>query len=72
MDNKQIPPEVSDGLGGINCGWTDTNAGHIKQIEDFVEAVRNNRQPMVSGEDAKKAVEVILGIYESSKQGKEI
>jgi UDP-N-acetyl-2-amino-2-deoxyglucuronate dehydrogenase len=38
----------------------------------MAEAVLENRQPMVTGEDAKKAVEIILAIYESSKTGKEV
>jgi len=46
--------------------------GHIRQIADMVEAIRENRDPMVDGREARKAVEIILGIYESSKTGKVI
>ncbi|MFU0799922.1 MAG: Gfo/Idh/MocA family oxidoreductase [Xylanivirga thermophila] len=72
MGKDEEAPEVSDSLGGINCGWNDLNFGHTIQVQDMAEAVLENRQPMVTGEDAKKAVEIILAIYESSKTGKEV
>ena len=47
-------------------------SGHIAHVKDMVEAIRENRDPMVTGEEGRKAVELILAIYESSKKGKEI
>jgi UDP-N-acetyl-2-amino-2-deoxyglucuronate dehydrogenase len=46
--------------------------GHAIQVQDIVNAVRENRDPMVTGEEARKAVDLILAIYESSKTGKEV
>ena len=46
--------------------------GHILQIGDMVEAVRNNREPMVNQYDGKKPVEIIMAIYESSRTGKPV
>jgi len=46
--------------------------GHVNQIHDFVDAVRELREPMVTGEDARKAVDIILSIYESARTGKPV
>lgn len=35
-------------------------------------AVIENREPMITGEEAKKSVDIILAIYESARTGKEI
>lgn len=43
--------------------------GHARQIQDLCEAIVEGRDPMVGGEEARKAVEVILAIYESAKTG---
>lgn len=43
---------------------------HILQIRDFVQAVRDDRPPAVTGAEAKKALEIILAIYESSRTGR--
>lgn len=72
VEGNETPPPINDSLGGINCGWSSNNYGHIKQIQDMAEAVMNGREPMISGEEARKAVDVILAIYESSQTGKEI
>ncbi|MGV3724235.1 MAG: Gfo/Idh/MocA family protein, partial [Actinomycetota bacterium] len=46
--------------------------GHIIQLQDFVDAIRHNREPMVTGEDARPAVEIILAIYQSARTGQPI
>lgn len=38
--------------------------GHTPLYKDFVEAVKNNRQSYISGEEGKKALEIILKSYE--------
>jgi UDP-N-acetyl-2-amino-2-deoxyglucuronate dehydrogenase len=43
---------------------------HILQIQDFLQAVRDDRAPAVTGAEAKKALEIILAIYESSRVGR--
>ena len=43
--------------------------GHQIQISDLCRAIREDRDPMVTGEEARKAVEVILAIYESARTG---
>jgi predicted dehydrogenase len=46
--------------------------GHFDQIDDMADAVLHDRAPAVTGEEARKAVALVLGIYESSKTGREI
>lgn len=43
-----------------------------KQIRDMVQALRENKKPFVEGEEGRKALEIILGIYESSSQGRAV
>ena len=68
-ENTMPHTEVS--MGGVNCQYANTNF-HLYQIEDMANAVLENRDPMITGEEAKKSVEIILAIYESSRTGKEI
>jgi len=49
-----------------------TSDGHTIQIEDMCQAILKDRQPMVPGREARKAVELILAIYKSWKTGKEV
>lgn len=41
--------------------------GHQRIITDMVEAVTENRQPAITGEDGRIALELVLAFYESAK-----
>lgn len=43
--------------------------GHREIIEDMINAVRTNSTPSVSGEEGRKALEIILAIYKSCETG---
>jgi predicted dehydrogenase len=43
--------------------------GHGALIKDFIEAIENNREPLISGMRGKKSLEIILAIYKSQKTG---
>lgn len=47
-----------------------TKYDHYELVKDMTEAAINNREPMVPGNEARKAVDLILAIYESAKTGK--
>ncbi|HIE03418.1 MAG TPA: Gfo/Idh/MocA family oxidoreductase, partial [Candidatus Latescibacteria bacterium] len=47
-------------------------AGHITLVNDMARAVIEDREPMIPGEDARKAVDLILTIYESARTGEEV
>ena len=47
-------------------------SGHQNQFRDFAEAVMDNREPFIPGEEGRRPVEIILAIYESGKLGNEI
>jgi predicted dehydrogenase len=42
---------------------------HAMQIEDFVGALREDREPAVTGRDAIRSLEIIQAIYVSSRTG---
>lgn len=42
---------------------------HALQIRDFVDAVREGREPAVTGAEAVKSLEIVHAIYESSRTG---
>ncbi len=46
--------------------------GHIRQLGDFADAVRTGGRPLVDGVEGRKAVEIILAAYESSKEGRPV
>lgn len=46
--------------------------GHQCIIEDMVEAVKENRNPIVTGEDGIAPVKLILAILESAETGKKV
>jgi len=46
--------------------------GHAWQLQDMVDAVRFDRDPMVGPMEATKAVQIINAVYESARTGKEI
>jgi predicted dehydrogenase len=46
--------------------------GHIPLFADVVEAIRDDRQPKVSAEDGKRAMELVLAIYKSAAEGKPV
>ncbi|WP_174727471.1 Gfo/Idh/MocA family protein [Mesobacillus harenae] len=45
---------------------------HKRQYEDIVTAISENRDPLVTGEEARNSLQLILAIYESAKTGKPI
>ena len=46
-----------------NFDFDETNLGHTPLYEDFIDAINEDREPLVNGEEGKKAVELILRAY---------
>lgn len=46
--------------------------GHQLQLQDLVDAVRENRRPAVEGREARNAVALIRALYESAESGKPV
>jgi len=46
--------------------------GHRILIADLVAAIKEDRDPLITGEEARKSVEMILGIYESARTGRPV
>lgn len=44
-------------------------AAHAAQLADFLAAIRDDRPPAVTARDGRDALEVVLAVYESSRQG---
>ena len=45
---------------------------HRLQIQDFLDAVLNDREPAVTGEEGRKTVEIFAAIYRSQRDGKPV
>jgi predicted dehydrogenase len=63
------PRDAALGSGAGSAGGISI-AGHLRQIGDFVEAVREDRAPAIDGHEGKRAVSLVHAIYESAKNGR--
>lgn len=45
---------------------------HRRQLADFVKAIETDTDPLVNGREGRKAVDIILGIYESMATGRTV
>jgi UDP-N-acetyl-2-amino-2-deoxyglucuronate dehydrogenase len=43
--------------------------GHTLLYGDMIDAIRNNREPLVSAEEGRNALSIVLAIYKSQKTG---
>lgn len=71
VNTWKIEGENEEKYLGIDCG--DPNCvygyGHEALIKDFIEAVENDRPPLVNGEEGMEAMKIILAAYKSQKTG---
>jgi UDP-N-acetyl-2-amino-2-deoxyglucuronate dehydrogenase len=72
---KQPTPSIPivGSTGAAPTGAADPTAiwgeQHRLQLEDFVQAIVDNRDPFLTGEMAIEPLKVIVSVYESSSQG---
>ena len=43
-----------------NIDIDETNLGHAPLYKDLIDAINNDREPLVNGEEGKKVIEIIL------------
>jgi predicted dehydrogenase len=59
---------------GASGGSSDPSAishlYHARQLTDFVQAIQSGRAPLVDGREGRRAVEVILAVYQSAETGR--
>ncbi len=58
--------------GGASDPKAISFVGHQLQLQDFIEAIRDGREPRVDGAEGRKSVEIILAIYQSAWTGQAV
>ncbi len=64
--------------GGPTSGWTDTvfdelyNNGFPQEIAHFISCVRDDTEPIETGEDGRAVLEIIMAAYESARAGRKV
>jgi len=66
-----VAPHATGFIGGTSSKdiW---HHAHRAQTADFIAAVREDRTPMVDGAEGRKALEIVLGVYESARTRKPV
>lgn len=63
-------PVVTAGAGASPTGISAE--GHVRLVQDFVEAIQTGRPPLVSGEEGRRALALVYAIYESARTGRSV
>ena len=84
LQGNSIQTYSSKGVGyavekaGNTVGWSFTmyeeiwNYGFPQEFAHFVDCVKNDKTPLVTGEDGKAVLEVIFAAYESAGTGRKV
>jgi len=75
MYSEKIPSEVlkeSKINVRVPMSLSEMMASTKRKIDHFIECIAEDKEPIVTGEDGRAAVEIILAAYESMKTGKRI
>jgi UDP-N-acetyl-2-amino-2-deoxyglucuronate dehydrogenase len=59
-------------LGDIDDPWAYPQTRHRIQLQDMVDAIRTDRDPVLTGEDARASLAINMAIYESSRSKREV
>ncbi len=72
-DDKRVNDNIANNpiaIGGASNPGDISFVGHQRQLEDMLDAIANNRKPMVDAAEGRKSVAIVLGVYESAKTGR--
>ncbi|MCL4515909.1 MAG: Gfo/Idh/MocA family oxidoreductase [Firmicutes bacterium] len=72
---QEVQALISDperGSGGTQDPAAVWGNAHRAQLEDFVDAIRTGRRPLVDGHEGRKGLEIVLAVYEAARTGKEV
>jgi predicted dehydrogenase len=64
-----LAPATEGGGAGANDPKAIGHAWHLANLEDAVDAIRTGKRPAVDGAEGRKAVELILALYQSAQAG---
>jgi len=70
MEGEQEGTEEKAKLSAAAEASAITADSHALQIQDFVDAIGQDRKPLVDGLEGRKALEVVVAVYRSSQTGK--
>jgi len=71
-DEGRVELAPDFGLTDIDDPWAYPQTRHRIQLQDMVDAIREDRDPVLTGEDARVSLAIITAIYDSSRQGREV
>jgi predicted dehydrogenase len=71
-DQGRVDVEKNFQITDIDDPWAYPQTRHRLQLQDMVDAIREDRDPVLTGEDARVSLAIIMAIYNSSREGKEV
>ncbi len=76
-EDQKIKEAISQKEERVATGASSATAGlsyeeHRRQILDFINSLEENRPPLVDGREGRKSIEIILGIYTSARERREV
>ncbi len=71
-DFGEPPPLAREVMSGSSDPMAIPLAPFERQFGDFGEAIRTGRQPLVSGEEGYRALELVLAAYQSCREGRKV
>ncbi|MBS4218698.1 Gfo/Idh/MocA family oxidoreductase [Bacillus sp. FJAT-49711] len=70
-----FPLEDREGLKYLENKASEIQVGHLGHtgpVNDLFQAIKNDREPLVNGEEARRVIEIITAIYKSATTGERI
>lgn len=58
--------------GGASDPSAIGHHGHLRQFQDCLKAIKQNRPPAIDGREGRRSVEIILGIYKAAESGRPV
>ncbi|MEO8062928.1 MAG: Gfo/Idh/MocA family oxidoreductase [Pseudomonadota bacterium] len=72
-DEKLRATRESGSMGsGAAAPMAIKNEGHVRQIQDFIDGIREQRPFFIEGKEARKAVALVRAVYDSAATGKPV
>jgi len=71
-ERREVEAPVEVEHTGVAAVLEEGGEGHLRQIADFVEAVRDDREPAVNGDEGRRSLAVVRAVYESAEESCEV